>query len=326
MGYNKENYARIRAAYQTKYLKAYEEADRRRAMLHGICPELAEIDRKLAGTGAKIALAAMGTGAEYRARLAEVEKENKDLQARREVLLASLGYPADYTNPAYECALCEDSGFVGHKMCECMRRELVMAAYESSGLGQLMRTQSFESFDLNYYAQGEERERMVRNLEILRAYAARFGKEAAEHLILCGATGLGKTHLSTALARALIERGFDVYYTTAQQMFYDFEHARFGTETGMERSADLSRYSECELLILDDLGTEVSNQFTNSCLYMVLNNRINLGRATVINTNLTGREIKERYADRIASRILGDFKPLIFAGTDIRRQKLSGKV
>lgn len=324
MAYNKENYARIRAAYQTKYLKAYEEADRRAAALHAISPEIAEIDRKLAGTGAKIALAAMGTGAEYSARLAEVERENLELQARRETLLAALGYPADYTKPAYECALCEDSGFVNHKMCECMRRELVMAAYESSGLGQLMRTQSFESFDLNYYAQGEERERMARNLEILRRYALDFGKQT-ENLILCGATGLGKTHLSTSLARALIERGFDVYYTTAQQMFFDFEHARFGTETGMERSADLARYSECELLILDDLGTEVSNQFTNSCLYMVLNNRINLGRATVINTNLTGREIKERYTDRIASRIMGDFKPLVFAGTDIRRQKLSKK-
>lgn len=324
MAYNKENYARIRAAYQTKYLKAYEEADRRAAALHAISPEIAEIDRKLAGTGAKIALAAMGTGAEYSARLAEVERENLELQARREKLLAALGYPADYTKPAYECALCEDSGFVNHKMCECMRRELVMAAYESSGLGQLMRTQSFESFDLNYYAQGEERERMARNLEILRRYALDFGKQT-ENLILCGATGLGKTHLSTSLARALIERGFDVYYTTAQQMFFDFEHARFGTETGMERSADLARYSECELLILDDLGTEVSNQFTNSCLYMVLNNRINLGRATVINTNLTGREIKERYADRIASRIMGDFKPLVFTGADIRRQKLSGK-
>lgn len=325
MGYNKENYARIRAAYQTKYLKAYEEADRRAAALHAISPELAKIDRQLAGTGAKIALAAMGTGEDHRARLAAVEAENKALQARRAALLLELGYPVDYTKPVYECPLCEDSGFVNHKMCECMRRELVMAAYECSGLGQLMRTQSFESFDLGYYRAGEERDMMARNVEILRAYADNFGKQT-EHLILCGATGLGKTHLSTSLARTLIERGFDVYYTTAQQMFFDFEHARFGTETGMAPSADLARYSECEMLILDDLGTEVSNQFTNSCLYMVLNNRINLGRATVISTNLTGREIKERYADRIASRILGDFKPLVFVGTDIRRQKLSKKM
>jgi DNA replication protein DnaC len=166
---------------------------------------------------------------------------------------------------------------------------------------------------------------MRQNLAILKQYAEQFDLQS-ENLILCGATGLGKTHLSTSVARRVIERGFDVYYTTAQQMFFDFEHARFGTETGMAPSADLARYSECEMLILDDLGTEVSNQFTNSCLYMVLNNRINLGRAMVISTNLTGREIKERYADRIASRILGDFKPLVFVGTDIRRQKLSKKM
>jgi DNA replication protein DnaC len=202
-----------------------------------------------------------------------------------------------------------------------MRRALILAACESSGLGILMQTQSFQSFSLDYYAEGQERETMARNLALMQQYAESFA-ENEDNLILCGATGLGKTHLSTAVARRVIERGFDVYYTTALQMFSDFEHARFGTGTGAAPSVPITRYTECDLLILDDLGTEVSNQFTNSCLYLVLNNRINLRRPTIISTNLSGREIKARYTDRIASRILGDFKPLIFIGTDIRRQKL----
>lgn len=324
MGYNKENYRRIRAAYQTKYLKAYEEAERRMAELHQKSPAVAEIDRELASTGAEIAMAALGTGRDYREKLAAVEAKNLALQEKRKQLLAQLGYTADYTLPPYECELCRDSGFVDNRMCACMRRELVLAAYESSGLGELMRTQSFESFSLDYYAaDSEESAMMGRNFEMLKHYAESFTPHA-DSLILCGQTGLGKTHLSTAVARRVIERGYDVYYTGAIGMFSDFEHARFGTGAG-ERAADPSRYVDCDLLILDDLGTEVTNQFTNSCLYMVLDTRINLGRPTIINTNLTGKEIKARYTDRIASRILGGFKPLLFAGTDVRRQKLSKK-
>lgn len=324
MGYNKENYRRIRAAYQTKYLRAYEEADRRMAELHAKSPALAELDRQLAATGAEVALAAVMQGASYREKLAEIEARNKGLQEKRAVLLAELGYPADYTLPPYECPVCRDSGFVDMKMCDCMRRELVLAAYESSGLRELMQTQSFDTFDLSFYASdAAEYQKMKSNLALLREYAERFHPHA-DSLILCGATGLGKTHLSTAIARRVIDRGFDVYYTGAIQMFSDFEHARFGTGTG-ERAADPSRYMDCDLLILDDLGTEVTNQFTNSCLYMILNDRINLRRPTIINTNLSGKEIKARYTDRIASRILGDFKPFVFVGTDIRRQKLNQK-
>lgn len=322
MGYNRENYRRIRTEYLTKYTKAEAEAARRRAELHAKNPEIAKIDRALAQAGAKIAMAALGTGESYREKLAEVERENLALQQRRAEILLSMGYPADYTEPPYECKACFDTGFVGVKMCDCMRRELTMAAFECSGLGALMRTQSFDTFSPDYYGKGEERVRMQRNFEMLRDYAENFST-GADNLILCGATGLGKTHLSTSVARRVIERGFDVYYASALQMFSDFENTRFGTGFADAPSVDVSRYSECDLLILDDLGTEVANQFTNSCLYLVLNNRINLRRPTVISTNLTGKEIKERYTDRIASRILGDFKPLLFVGTDVRRQKLS---
>ncbi|MBE6703507.1 MAG: hypothetical protein E7585_08900 [Ruminococcaceae bacterium] len=326
MGYNRENYARIREAYKTKYLRAYAEADRRVAEIHGKCPEIAEIDRELSMTGAEIALAALGTGDTYKEKLAAVEAKNLALQKQRAALLAKLGYPADYTLPPYECPLCMDTGFVDTKMCECMRRELILAACESSGLGQLMHRQSFENFDLSYYGmQGAAREKMNENFRMLQAYAEGFTNDS-DNLILCGDTGLGKTHLSTAVARRIIEKGYDVFYTGSIEMFAQFEQARFGS--GEERqmaSEGLSRYVDCDLLILDDLGTEQTNQFTASCLYMVLNNRINLRRPTIINTNLTGKEIRTKYADRITSRLLGEFQVIAFAGTDVRRQKLTKK-
>ena len=326
MGYNKENYSRVRKAYQTKYLKAYEEADRRTAEIHRRSPEVASIDRELATTGAKIAMAAIGTGAEYQKKLAEVEKRNLELQAKRAELLKNMGYPADYTLPPYECTLCRDSGFVGTKMCECMRRELILSAYEASGLGQLMATQSFENFDLSFYKQDKQQyDCMKDTFERVKNYAEHFSL-SSENLIFVGGTGLGKTHLSTAVARCVIEKGYDVYYTTAIDLFADFERARFG-RGDERRGADdgLSRYIECDLLILDDLGTEMVNQFSTSCLYSVLNNRINLGRPTIINTNLSAKELKEKYAERITSRIFGEFCARSFVGADIRRQKLNRK-
>ena len=326
MGYNRENYARIREAYKTKYLKAYAEADRRMAEIHAKSAEIAMIDGELSRVGAEIAMAALGTGDAYREKLAAVEEKNRELQAKRVAALLKLGYPADYTLPPYECPRCMDTGFVDTKMCECMRRELILAAYESSGLGKLLQSQSFENFDLSYYgAQENMRRSMIENFNKLKKYADEFSLQA-DNLILCGATGLGKTHLSTAVARCVIDKGYDVFYTGSIEMFAEFERARFGSgENRQMANEGLSRYTDCDLLILDDLGAEHSNPFTASCLYMVLNNRINLHRPTIINTNLSGQEIKDRYAERITSRLFGEFCVVPFTGNDIRRRKLDRK-
>jgi DNA replication protein DnaC len=141
--------------------------------------------------------------------------------------------------------------------------------------------------------------------------------------LLLGGTGLGKTHLSTSLARALVDRGFDVVYTGAIGMLADFEKTRFGNSAGNESGYDLDRYYICDLLIIDDLGAEVSNQFTVSTIYNVLNSRISSGLPTVISTNLNQNELNSRYWDRITSRILGEFRPLLFSGSDVRKLKLT---
>ena len=179
MGYNQENYKRIREAYRTKYLRAYEIANARMDEVHAKSPEIAAIDRQLRLTGAEIALAVIGTGEGYKEKLAAAEQKNLALQEKRGVLLQKLGYPANYTLPPYECPKCKDFGFVDTKMCECMRRELVLAGCESSGLGELMRTQSFETFDLSFYsAANGDRSRMQYNLDYLKRYAESFDMQA----------------------------------------------------------------------------------------------------------------------------------------------------
>ncbi|MBQ9761097.1 MAG: ATP-binding protein [Clostridia bacterium] len=326
MGYRKDNFKRIREEYATKALDAQREADVRRAELYAAIPAVRELDTRLSSFGLRILRASLDGGDTARA-IAELRQENEKLLAERAELLRRGGYPADYSEPHYECDKCRDSGYVGINMCSCMRRRLVEAGMESSGLGVLMRTQSFENFSLDYYRKKpEEYARMEQTFRLLRSYAENFafekGRPEPQSLLFLGGTGLGKTHLSTAIAREVIERGYDVFYNSAVGMISDFEFRRFGNSLAHTDGDRTERYTECDLLIIDDLGTEVINQFTISCLYHVLNTRLNLRLPTIISTNLTLAELRKTYNDRITSRLTGEFLVLPFVGTDIRRQKL----
>ncbi len=324
MSYNKNNYIRIRQQYADKNLRAKNGAEARTRELHMQYPELEKIDRVLAETGLSILKEASKGKEGLEARIEAIKEGNKALLEARGAYLESIGYPADYTSVKYECEKCSDTGFVGTKMCECMRRELVLAGYESSGIGGLIRTQSFESFSLDYYKRTpNELANMQMIFDTCKAYAERFSTENGESLFFCGTTGLGKTHLSTAIAKVLIERGFDVVYDSAQNIISDFEHERFGRGYGDNSDSRTDKYFECDMLIIDDLGTEMANQFTVSCLYNIINTRINHSKSMIISTNLAQNEIRERYTDRITSRLFGDFMVMKFAGKDIRLQKLS---
>jgi DNA replication protein DnaC len=205
-----------------------------------------------------------------------------------------------------------------------MKTRLRLAGYESSGIAKLMSTQTFESFKLDYYRTNPRvYENMSYIFKTMLEYAESFNPDKSQNLLLLGGTGLGKTHLSTALAKTLIDNGYDVVYTGAIGTIADFEHNRFGNSSGGESGNNLDRYYDCDLLIIDDLGSEVSNQFTVSTIYNVLNNRISLGIPTVISTNLNQNELNSRYWDRITSRILGEFRPLLFNGSDVRKLKLT---
>ena len=318
-------FARIREEYATKYLIAREEADLRRAEVHLAIPEVAEIDRALSRTGLSLMEASMH-GDDVEARIAAVRKTNEELRATRAELLISHGYPADYTEAKYECPLCNDSGFVDTRMCICMKKKFIEAGFESSGMGNLLCEQSFENFDLGYYQNDPvAARRMEQILARMKQYSETFEAGKAGNLVLFGGTGLGKTHLSSAVARGVIERGYDVFYVSAVSMISDFERERFGNSSGGEAGVDTNRYFTCDLLIIDDLGTEVNNQFTTSVLYNLINTRLNKRQSTVINTNLTQDEFRKRYWDRITSRVLGEYTVLPFLGTDIRAQRLSRK-
>lgn len=325
MGYNKENFKRIREEYETKALLAQRAADGRREELESKIPGLKELDARLSTFGLRIMKQAM-EGGDTAAAVEALREENRKILEIRRNLLAQYGYPEDYCKPRYECEICKDSGYDGIRMCACMRRRIVEAGMESSGLGALMKKQSFENFSLDYYrASAAEYERMKQTLSFMKSYAEAFStteESPSPSLLLLGYTGLGKTHLSTAVAKTVIERGYDVFYNTAVGMFSDFEVRRFGNAMALGDADNTERYVTCDLLILDDLGTEVVNQFTQSCLYYVINSRLNLNRPTIISTNLSAADLRKTYADRISSRLMGEFRPILFCGTDVRKQKL----
>ncbi len=322
MGYNREDYIKIKAEYSNKYLRARAKADEHRRELHEKLPTVREIDFYLAGTGKEI-MDIIISGKNVETRVEALKEKNRALLSRRAECLKEAGYPEDYSDIQYECSICADSGYVDGKMCECMRRELVLAGYESSGLGGLIGKQTFDNFSLEYYKNPQSRENMSLFSSGLRRFAESFDGTHFCNYLLIGGTGLGKTHLSTAVAKTVIDRGFDVLYVTAVGMIRDFEDKRFGSGEGAINSTD--RYYSADLLIIDDLGTEIVNQFTLSCLYDVINARINNKKCTFINTNLTQKEIEAKYNERITSRLFGEYKLLTFSGTDIRLQKKMNK-
>ncbi len=327
MSYNPENYKKVQDEYRDKQLLAVRAAEERADRVRLEIPELRETDDEMGKTG----LAIYGAYTRFRgealqAEIDRLKERNAALRKRREELLVSHGYPADYLKPRFECGLCRDTGAIGFRMCVCMKKKLVRLAYESSGIGHLIETKTFDSFDPACQSADPRAAEAARlALRTVRDFAETFGeRQSRNNLLMIGGTGLGKTHLSAALAGRVIERGYDVVCVTAADLFGEFEHERFDRARNSDAPFATRRFYDAELLIVDDLGTEMTNQFTSSVFYNLLNDRLNRGNATVINTNLDPKDLKARYDDRIFSRIFGEFVTVPLIGTDVRRMKLGG--
>lgn len=324
MGYNSSIYKKIYDEYSQKYLIARERADRKAYELHIAIPEVAKIDRELSLTGLEI-FSASFSGGDSSDKIARIREKNEALQKRRAELLVSCGYPADYSDVKYDCEKCGDTGFVDNKMCSCMKEALTLAGIESSGFGTLIEEQRFDNFSLDYYKKNSSNyEIMRKNFEFLQNYAQSFDSKSSQSILMMGGTGLGKTHLSSSVAREVIEKGNDVFYTGAIDLFSQFEIQRFKSYNN-EPNELIERYFECDLLIIDDLGTEIINQFSVSTLYNLLNDRLSRRKPTIVSTNLSQDDIKKKYTDRIISRMFGEYKVLFFVGTDVRAQKIMKK-
>ena len=301
-------------------------ANQRAALLHDRMraqnPRVAEIDNALATSSAQVVRAVLDR-TDVTAVVARIRDENLALQAELAELLHAAGETASDFEPQYTCPHCRDTGFVNHQRCACLEallKEIAVARLAQSAQAKLP---TFDELTTAYYPQTAEnpagmspRARMEQVLHFCRQYAADFSAKS-DSLLLCGPTGTGKTQVSLAIARAAAEKGFGVIYGSSGRLFHQLEREHFGRTDG----DTLEKLSACDLLVIDDLGTEFTSPFYTACLYDLLNTRQLSGMPTVISTNLTLTQIAERYGEAIASRIIGAFQPLVFCGKDIRQIK-----
>lgn len=311
---NQSIYEKAKAEIDARRAAARSQADGRCELVRAESEEIAKIDAELRGTGMLIFKTACQGGD-----ITPIKERNRELQKRRRELIVALGYPEDYTDVHYTCKNCSDTGFIdGTRVCNCLKELIVKGRIAASAMGRLIEIQSFDNFDLSCYSYDKKvYEKMKIILAMAKNYVKSFG-EGSENLLLIGKTGTGKTHISTAIARELIHKGYDVVYDSAQNIISDFENDRFKNGYGREENRS-DKYLECRLLIIDDLGTEFINAFTVSTLYNLLNTRQNRGLPTIISTNLSPEELARKYEDRIYSRIIGaGCKVLPFEGKDKR--------
>lgn len=304
--------------FEEKRKRAFSEAEFRREEVHMNVPGVKEIDKALAQTGLRVYAEALNKGSSIplEKRIAILQEENAELQNARAQLLTDAGYAPNYTKVRFECEKCSDTGYVDLSACSCLITALRRESYLSSGLGAMLTDQSFENFDLSLYP-GDLRAHMTFVTGEVKDFAEKFGTEgySEKNLIFFGNTGLGKTHLSTALAKRLIDRGFYVVYDSIQNILHTFEKEKF-SKIGDAVSTD--KYFDCDFLIIDDLGSEFSNSFSTATLYGLLNTRLNASKGTLISTNHKIEQLRKHYDERIVSRIVGGFRSFMFMGEDIR--------
>ena len=310
--------AGLRADHESRYHSRRAEAYRQ-------VPRIQAIDRQMQLNMVQAAFAAFDQGAQDA--MEKAKAQNRALEAEREALLTA-NFAPGWLDDSPFCPHCGGSGWMGSAMCDCLKA-LCLEEQRKELSPVFSGGQSFENFRLDYFsdvplpAVGKSpRAVMERTLSACREYARSFGPHSG-HLLMNGGTGLGKTHLALAIGRTVADMGYSVCYETAPSLFSKLEQARFTPTEESRRAAD--KLTNCDLLIVDDLGTEMPGQFVNAALYSLLSSRLLENRATVITTNLNVDECAQRYSFQIASRLYGDFVRLTFLGSDVRILRKRGQ-
>ena len=329
MHYDGKLLARARIELENIKMKNLDEQLRRRELAYARCPALERTDSKLRAHMTELVRLTISRDPAIKAGLDALKDENLSLQRHRAGLLSSLGVSADYLDAIYSCPKCRDTGIYEGGVCTCLER--LYNKELTKELGTLMRNgdESFDSFDLSLYPDQPDpathvvpRELMGLVLDRCRRYAENF-PDVSSNLLFQGGTGLGKTYISACIARVVADKGCSVCYESAAAALENYERAKFSrdSEDGAAAAVRVRRMESCDLMILDDLGTEMVTPMTVSALYTLINTRLVNGRRTIISTNCTDEELQKKYTPQICSRIFGEFIALPFVGKDIRKLK-----
>ena len=324
MAYDGKLLARARTQLDLIRSDNQAEHQRRLSLVYARVPEIQRMDETMRRQMTELVRLTISHPVDLKERLAALEKDNLDIQMRRAELLVENGWPVEYLDDIYSCPKCRDSGVYEGGVCSCL--EKLYNKELTKELGTLLQhgDESFERFDLNYYDAApvggvSPRETMTMVLGACRKFADNFPAVSA-NLLFQGGTGLGKTYLSACIARVVAEKGYSVCYDSAAAALEAFEVQKFSRdpETSEAANARVRRMLDCDLMILDDLGTEMISSISTSALYTLLNTRLVNGNKIIISTNCSDEELQKKYTPQIYSRIKGEFLRLPFVGRDIR--------
>ncbi len=322
-------YRDILKSIHLDYERKRDEEERLKRMrtqeIYRDIPAIKRIDEDIFQIGLNMAKFIIGNPEGYKEDIEKAKEKIEKLKMEKAFLLTESNIDPSYMEKNYECKTCNDRGYLdnGNK-CNCLKQKLVSRAYKMSNIETNLLKDNFKNFDINIFKEepfeGESmtpRENMIDIVGIAESFIGNFEEKNDDNLLFYGTTGLGKTFLCSCIAKALLDKDKIVVYQTAFTILEILERKRFG------RDKDKSSYEydllfDADLLIIDDLGTEVSNTFTNAEIFNIVNTRIIKGKKTIISTNLTPKEISQIYTDRVFSRILEKFIPLKFYGEDIR--------
>jgi DNA replication protein DnaC len=322
MSLSREEYDQIMEIYQERRARNDRAFRSKTAALYDAHPELLRFRDASREISAKRALAmARGNLAEA----AALKEEALRLKAEREACLRALGLTEADFEPVYTCPDCRDRGYIGREKCHCFRDEERRLLYRDSRLGEVLAEENFDTLSTAFYDRRPGRngrsqyDDMTAVIRRLKAFSERFPEDPASFLFY-GPTGVGKTFLSNCIAKAVLDRGFSVLYYSSVSLFEKFSEV-LSSHDNEAQAALTDRLLQSDLLIIDDLGTELLNNYTSGKFFQIVNERAIHHKSTVISTNLDLSTLKERYTERVASRILSNYEPLRLSGDDIRIRK-----
>ena len=313
MSLTNAQYDTILHQYEMKQLKSRRETERRLARVYDQIPGY----RKLEDTVAAVSVAQgkkLLSGDEDA--MEDLRDSLAELSGRKVQLLEDAGFAPDYLEPVYECPDCQDTGYIGSEKCHCFKQAMITLLYEQSNIREMLRTENFDSLSYEYY-EGEDLSRFKNAVRTCRNFVKNFNSDY-HNLFFYGTVGTGKSFLSGCVAKELIETGHSVIYFSATGLFDLLSKNSFDYKNREELRETYEDMYKCDMLIIDDLGTELTNQFVTSQLFALLNERHMGKKATIISTNLSLEELRNRYSDRIFSRITSHYEICKLTGQDIR--------
>ncbi len=318
--------SQIERIYEKKRDKSQRDKLKRQRQVYKELPRVKEIDDQIRKIGLDMAKKMLFAKDESEKIISETKKKIENLKMEKAYLLTENNMSAEFLEPVFECATCKDTGYIENgERCSCMKQLLINRAYKMSNLDNVLEVENFSNFKLDIFSDKkfeDEDKSPKENISDIILYAedfiSDFDKKNGHNLLFYGTTGLGKTYMCNCIAKALLDKNKIVIYQTAFTILDILEKRRF-----RKGDSDISDYEydllfQADLLIIDDLGTEVSNTFTNAEIFNIVNTRLLWGKKTIISTNLTPNEISEIYTDRVFSRIFDKFIPLKFFGKDLR--------